>query len=807
MKDLQIVFDKVGIFISPELFLRGGMKLDFLCINNPDGSIRWMWPDHVKKPLFLKFYNASSIRSKIFVAIIKSIFFLRIQKLICKKRTACFAPSLNSNALFPIHSDWAVFTGTPGPNRKAVFYFSYNNESNFLKVACSSNARALSYNESFAIDILEKEKIERFTFPKASQKGLDVLQLEDISNGGRRSTEFNMIHMDALRSLVNISSSISALKDIPAWQEALETLEHSGLNQDARIPRGLVQKLKSLVATMDDSIMIETSVSHGDFTPWNMYEKNGKLNIYDWELSRERMPIGFDAFHFIIQQGILSERKNWTGIHDEIRSKISPKDFSILSYFSKQDVNLYLKLYLILNTITYLDIYSQQEKWHVQISWLLNAWNEALSSIVANPSNQRGLVLKDAFDFLQNLPYATLKFPNQDPQLLSEFSDVDLCVERSTASQLIKYISNHSLVAQAKVNRNSNMCNLQLTCHNGEFLSLDCIWNLKRKATILMNADSIISRAALNEFGVKMPAALDEARYIALFYSLNNAPIPQKYIDRVAALQISDDILDKELYDYSRKNDKSKASIKKHIGQKRENRFLYKFRNHISYWFDVILSLFHQKGMVITFSGVDGAGKSTVIDSVKKIVEKKFRKNVVVIRHRPSLLPILSAWVEGKAAAEKKAASTLPRQGNNKHWLSSLLRFSYYYADYLLGQFVVYFRYVLRGHIVLYDRYYFDFINDSKRSNIQLPRIITSTGYKLLLKPDLNFFLYAKPDLILSRKRELMASTIEQLTKKYLDLFEKLNRNAASRRYVPIENIVLEDTVESVIQSMIKTAA
>ena len=114
---------------------------------------------------------------------------------------------------------------------------------------------------------------------------------------------------------------------------------------------------------------------------------------------------------------------------------------------------------------------------------------------------------------------------------------------------------------------------------------------------------------------------------------------------------------------------------------------------------------------------------------------------------------------------------------------------------------------MLRGHVVLYDRYYFDFINDSRRSNIQLPETITKSGYKLLLKPDLNFFLYAEPELILSRKKELDSSTIKQLTQKYLDLFKHLNRGKAQSRYIPIENIVLEDTIEAIMSRMIKIAA
>jgi thymidylate kinase len=207
-------------------------------------------------------------------------------------------------------------------------------------------------------------------------------------------------------------------------------------------------------------------------------------------------------------------------------------------------------------------------------------------------------------------------------------------------------------------------------------------------------------------------------------------------------------------------------------------------------------------GMVITFSGVDGAGKSTVIENLKQRIEKQLRKRVVVLRHRPSLLPILSAWTKGKAEAEKEAAAKLPRQGQNKSKISSLLRFVYYYSDYLIGQWYIMFKYVLRGYVVLYDRYYFDFINDSRRSNIELPSYITQFGYFLVKEPDLNFFLYAKPELILSRKMELEKNTIEELTTKYLTLFSKLNKNRSVQKYIPIENIELDTTLQTIMGKM-----
>jgi thymidylate kinase len=165
-------------------------------------------------------------------------------------------------------------------------------------------------------------------------------------------------------------------------------------------------------------------------------------------------------------------------------------------------------------------------------------------------------------------------------------------------------------------------------------------------------------------------------------------------------------------------------------------------------------------------------------------------------------LPILSAWTQGKENAEKKAAATLPRQGNNNSYISSFIRFAYYYADYLFGQLYIQCKYVLRGYIVLYDRYYFDFINDSKRSNITLPKTFTSLWYRFLLKPKYNFFLYASAEEILVRKKELDAATITALTNQYLTLFDKLSIKYRSSEYIPVYNkdlsatlSLIEDTV------------
>ena len=46
------------------------------------------------------------------------------------------------------------------------------------------------------------------------------------------------------------------------------------------------------------------------------------------------------------------------------------------------------------------------------------------------------------------------------------------------------------------------------------------------------------------------------------------------------------------------------------------------------YWNDIYNRVKNKRGFTITFSGVDGAGKSTILNDTKSILEQKFRKNV-----------------------------------------------------------------------------------------------------------------------------------------------------------------------------------
>lgn len=776
--------------------------------NNPDGSIRWIWPAALSEPLFLRFYNSSGRRARMLVFLIRLLFALRMQRL--------FANGSITIQIKGPSKPWAFFAGTAGVNQTAVLY----HENHFYKFPVGTDAQQLLLHEYEQLHYWQPARFHHIEIPRSSFKG-SCLQQEDVAANGKREARLGEIHWNALAEISRFKSCSVQLNVLPEWKQAERFLDTAALPVDHRIPRGMLVKLNKLRLSIPGNTVVPAGFAHGDFTPWNIFVKKDRLALIDWELARPVMPLLHDAFHFIYQQASLVEHAGPESLQQLIHdSLLHPKAQSFILE-NNIDINLHHKLYLLLNLSYYLPLYARQSQWHPQVAMSLQAWNEALNHLLMkeNLITARQLLISDVFDFLQQKEYAAMKWICAHPFDLPEDSDIDICISKKDTAALTRMLRRHVFVKKINVFSRSFMTSITVILKNDSLLNLDCIFEFKRKSLLMLNAAEVRSHATLNGYGIRIPAVEHDFTYNWLFYLLNGESIPLRY--RKNFDFFSKPLRKKlneafswhkplntrhyaEVFYYSSQNRKL---VNDTLKKETANSGFSGWKNRLLYVTDSLRDVLFRRGFVVTFSGVDGAGKSTVIEKVKQQIEKKFRRRVVVLRHRPSILPMLTAFKEGsRTKAEQKAASTLPRQGTNKSTLSSILRFGYYYTDYLLGQFVVYCKYQLRGYIVLYDRYYFDFINDGKRSNINLPASLTRLGYFLLLKPRFNFFLYADAQLILQRKKEMDAKTISTLTHKYLGLFNRLGRLYRKSKYISIENNMLSPTLHTILHH-VKPAA
>jgi thymidylate kinase len=788
---MEMILKKFGYSFTLGKDSQSAAKLELLFINNPDHTMRWVWNANSKKPLFLKFYNISNMRARLFALIIETVFLLRLQKIIFRKKL--FFYTKEDHPIFDCTKDWALFMGTIGLNSKAVLYAN----TYFYKIATTKSAQKMITTERTFLDKL-KLKETKFIIPNASFISKDIIQLTDISANGERIKTFTPAHLTALVEMSTIEKKIIHLDKWTLFNTLKIKFENI---MDDRIPKNIVRKLNTIIQNCTPSKEVEICLSHGDFTQWNMYKTKNKIAIYDWELASFQKPKGYDYFHFIMQQGILIERKSWKFIYQDIL-KFNKNEFGNSLFDHK--LNDYLKWYLIINCMSNIQIYANHPKWYKQIYWTLQVWNEALNLFISEHYNQREMIIMDLFDLLETQEYAALKYPKGYPEDLSIDSDIDLVIDKKNNKTIVKYLRNHSLVSKITTNQKSFMNTIQVFTLEGSILSIDLIWQLKIKNHEILSAKQVIANNYKNNYGSKNASKIDAARFITFFYTLNKSKIPEKYLECKKVIENSSEGIDLIFQDYFNNGSRNTKNIKSFVKQKKENKDFLFLKNTFNYFVDTLKNIAHNKGFTITFSGVDGAGKSTIINLLAYKIEKQLRKPVVILRHRPSILPILSVWTKGKQKAHQEATDNLPRQGKNANVISSFFRFSYYYFDYLIGQFVIYFKYIIRGYVVLYDRYYFDFINDSKRSNIVLSKKIPSFGYQFLIKPKFNFFLFADVSVILYRKKELSKITIEQLTNDYKNLFTKLKSKSRTAVYECINNTDLDVTINHIVAIIIQ---
>lgn len=412
------------------------------------------------------------------------------------------------------------------------------------------------------------------------------------------------------------------------------------------------------------------------------------------------------------------------------------------------------------------------------------------------------------FEHIANDQYVLLKWLGTDLDELPEESDLDVLVGEGVTTRINQFIQDAPEIEVVKQERKLDVIHYYLYFKNGDFLQLDLLSQLMRKQLVYL-PNSYIWNNAIQINGIKACPETIVFEHALLFNYLNYSGLTNKYFLYYSSLSAPKQMIllkdinkkyntsFKSFFETTSFNQEQSAKILQTIKKIKTNTLKNQFKYGVKYINNCWSSLKANRGQVITFSGVDGAGKSTIIQDTLNLIQGTFRKKVIVLRHRPSLLPIISAWRYGKKGAEQRSVKSLPRQGTNKNQLSSILRFAYYYVDYLIGQLYIWVKYVLRGYTVLYDRYYFDFIADGKRSNIQINKAIPKRLYQFLLKPDLNIFLYADTATILARKQELSANDIDELTTNYRTLFQELDQQRPEK-YLAIENIKRQDTLATI---------
>lgn len=791
---------------------------EYAAIKNLSGELKWMKRANDHSSHFLHFLNTKTLTAQFKKAILRMAAYTRMLSL----RSMKFSVSSKNKLWFKqgvSKFDKVVISfGAAGYMRKAVALVLKNDEPyKFLKIGLTEGGKYAVDREIRRMNSLTYHEFKTFATPKILKEKGDVLETSPIqANSNKKKSNTERALFRAIQEMSFHNQNTVKLSFTDFHEKIVDRLFWLRKNAPVHL-MPYVKKAQHLMSNVNPNEYVKTALTHGDLTPWNIMCSDNEISIIDWEMCQKQGPLLYDAFHYALSKMTYVDGqfslKSFNVKMDELLDQ--PKIKYIIKKH-KLNVELYFALYLLHKSseqLLYFSMNGQQTAKHLKWAKL---YGQLMDEAVLHFQfeDQRSTLLELTEQYLKTLPYAAVKFQHNGFGEIPETSDLDIAINKKDSLKLTQYLKENLLVKQVKTQKLGHMTKLNVWLKDNQFLSIDAIHELSRKGVRFMDIDEVLrNRIQVNQH-FRFSLA-DDYQYCQAFYTFNGADIDSKYQQvfengfaaenlplTIRHLQLLAGEDTKEAMSFTQdKQYQLKSFIKKY----NRNPFAF-IRRKIAYYQDFVRTALFHRGKVITFSGVDGAGKTTVIDIVSKRLKNKYRKDIVLLRHRPGVLPILSAIKHGsKAKAEQHASVTLPRQGKNKSKLSSMMRFCYYFLDYQIGQVYVYFKYVLRGKVVVYDRYYFDFINDAKRSNINLNRNFIKSLYRFIYKPDMNFYLFNDAETILARKAELSAQDINQMNAKYQDLFSEYQQRMKSN-YIKVKNDDLNQTISLIMGELRKIA-
>lgn len=360
----------------------------FYIIKNKNKTIRWMIPIEAKSPFFLNFYNVPTLLSTVYKIVFRAIYLTKLQSVFFDTVTVSCDSTLKKYIPDTLSYDaLTLFTGTVGENRKVILCLLRNRKpTNFIKIAITSSSAKNIKNEISILMLLSSQKFYSFEHPQITKSVQDnTIVLSAIKPDKIiKISVLGSMHVKFFHELAEKYLKIIKIGDLKIYKEIFEHIEFlkNGNFCDNGLDRNIVLNsisiIEHLVSKMDPDMSVSTSISHGDFTPWNMFAGENKLYVYDWELAQEDIPVLFDYFHYIYQTNILSGDNNIETIWRVLAESCSTRDMSELIKEFYIDINLVHALYLCHTVSYYLKLYTRQVPLHEQAHWLVKTWNLAL---------------------------------------------------------------------------------------------------------------------------------------------------------------------------------------------------------------------------------------------------------------------------------------------------------------------------------------------------------------------------------------------------------------------------------------------
>lgn len=330
---------------------------EYISIKNSDGK-EWVLPSDYLE-IGLNIYQASSKKGLLLKKYLPTVMRIPVVSSTAKKILRISDVSLTITdpiiekvkEVFDVSDPtFAYFAGTPSKHRKGTLQVSKGDKLlGYVKITESKEIAEIFYKEQEYLEWLKVHGLENIpTCLFCGRIYNSYIFIQDTI----KTQNSIMLHDLGTVQLAFLKSLYMCTKTICSYDESEYSVSLCRLKQN----KGLIFKYDVSCRHFEKGIDYvesalrgkrEFSAYHGDFTPWNSFQENGQLYVFDFEYAKKTYPPYIDVFHYFTQSCIFEKNLDADQIFQIFIDEKSKKLFGEL--FEQPNVSYLEYLYSIIS--------------------------------------------------------------------------------------------------------------------------------------------------------------------------------------------------------------------------------------------------------------------------------------------------------------------------------------------------------------------------------------------------------------------------------------------------------------------------
>lgn len=200
---------------------------------------------------------------------------------------------------------YAFFTGTDSPHRKLVAQImdAQGDIKGFAKVTRNATIKPLLTHEATTLKFLTALDIKTARTPtlifNGELGGVALLVTDTLKTPQSKTiTNLNGAHLAFIEELSQRTAATSTPSKVELINLLKNRLNALTENLTPQWQRRIDEGIEYVVRHRDG--LLRSSLTHGDFTPWNTLFVDGQLYVFDLEYSTTDYPASNDLIHFML---------------------------------------------------------------------------------------------------------------------------------------------------------------------------------------------------------------------------------------------------------------------------------------------------------------------------------------------------------------------------------------------------------------------------------------------------------------------------------------------------------------------------